>query len=186
MSAAPRVVGLDISLTATGIASSTGWCQVIGRTDVTKLPLRERLHAVDELAAAVLDLVARPDLVVVEVPAYSRSGGGVLERSALWWRVVRSLATRGIPVAEVYPRTRMRYATGKGQAAKTAIVDAAARRWPAYETGGDDNLADAIVLAAMGCDHLGHPLARVPATHRTALDAVIWPAPAPSTMEDPT
>lgn len=34
---------------------------------------------------------------------------------------------------------------------------------------------DALVLAAMGADHLGQPLTPMPATHRTALNGVQWP-----------
>lgn len=172
----PRVVGLDISLTGTGVASSRGWADTVGRADITRLPLLQRIDAVDQLADAILEMVpGRPDLVVVEVPAFSRTGGGSLERSALWWQVVRALAHRGAPLAPVHNNTRMRYATGKGLASKSAIIDAVARRFPMFETGGDDNLADAVVLAAMGADWLGHPLAPLPKTHRQALEAVAWP-----------
>lgn len=114
-------------------------------------------------------------MVCIELPAFSRAGGGTLERSSLWWLVARSLRRREVPVAEVFAQQRMTYATGKGSAGKGAIVDAVARRWPQFETGGDDNLADAAVLAAMGADRLGHPLAPMPLTHRKALDKVRWP-----------
>lgn len=171
----PPVVGLDLSITASGIASSLGWVERIGRNEVTKLPLIDRLAAVDELVAQILDRIGTPDLVVAEVPAFSRAGGGALERAALWWKVVRALTRRGVPVAEVYNNTRMRYATGKGLASKNAVIDAVARRWPQYETGGDDNLCDAVVLMAMGAHHLGSPVGSVPATHAAALKAVAWP-----------
>lgn len=175
----PIAVGLDLSLTGSGIASSAGWCERVGRDDITTLPLDERLAAVDELAARIVLRTGpheyRPMLVCVEAPAFSRSGGGVLERSALWWTVVRRLRHREIPVALVPIQSRMRYATGKGAAGKGAIIDAVARRLPMFETGGDDNLADAAVLAAMGADRLGVPLAPMPAAHRLALDKVTWP-----------
>lgn len=122
-----------------------------------------------------IDAAGAPDLAVIEAPAYSRTGGGSHERSGLWWRVVRRLLAQGVPVVEVAPTQRCRYATGKGSATKGAVVDAVARRWPQYQTGGNDNACDAVVLAAMGADHLGHPTAIVPATHRTALDRMTWP-----------
>lgn len=175
MTDAPNVVGLDISLTATGIASSRGWADTVGTKSVTTLPILERVKAVDELHRRIMAMVGTPALAVVEVPAFSRSGGGALERSALWWQVLRSLTARCGAVALVHNNTRMRYATGKGSATKAAIVDAVARRFPMFETGGDDNIADAVVLAAMGADWLGHPIGQVPKTHRTALDAVDWP-----------
>lgn len=173
----PTVVGIDPSLTATGIASTVGWCHVIGRTGITTLPLVDRIHAVDVLLDGIKSHIGRPDLVVIEQPAFSRTSGGALERHALYWLIVRALRRAEIPVAEVTARGRMRYATGKGAATKSAVVDAVARRFPGYETGGNDNLADAVVLAAMGADHLGHPLTPMPATHRAALDGVQWPDP---------
>lgn len=175
VSTTPRVVGLDMSLTATGIASSLGWCRCVGRSKITTAPLLVRMAAVGELVDAILRHTGSPDLVVVEVPAFSRSGGGALERDALWWLVVRALIGRGIPVAEVFNQQRMRYATGRGRADKGAIVDAVARRWPMFDTGGNNDLADAAVLAAMGVDHLGHPMAVVPMSHRMALTGVRWP-----------
>jgi crossover junction endodeoxyribonuclease RuvC len=172
---APVVIGLDLSLTGSGVASSNGWCERVGISDVTTRSLGERIVAVDHIANQILLLVAKPTMVCVEVPAFSRSGGGALERGGLWWQVVRRLHRAEIPVAEVFNQHRMRYATGKAMASKGAIIDAVARRWPVFETAGDDNLADAAVLATMGADWLGHPLAPMPATHRKALDGVRWP-----------
>jgi hypothetical protein len=168
-------IGLDLSLTGSGIASSAGWCERVGTKDITKLPLADRHVAVDRLVDEIVILCRQADLVVVEVPAFSRAGGGVLERSALWWLVTRRLWLGEVPTAEAFNQHRMRYATGRPQADKGAIIDAVARRWPQFETGGDDNLADAAVLAAMGADWLGHPIADMPQTHRKALDAVRWP-----------
>ncbi|MEU4570800.1 hypothetical protein [Micromonospora sp. NPDC023956] len=176
----PKVVGVDLSLTGTGIASNLGWCQRIGETGITTRPLDERLDAIDRLTRDILIAIGGgsgrwPALVAIEIPAYSRSGAGNHERSGLWWQVVRHLHRRDIPVAEIPIQARMRYATGRGSAHKGAVIDAVARRLPAFETRGDDNLADAVILAAMAADHLGHPLASMPATHRAALNAVTWP-----------
>lgn len=173
---APRVVGLDISLTGTGIACSAGWCDAIGTNGITTLPLARRDAALDQLAYDIVQHIGpQTQLVVIEAPAYSRSGGGAHERSSLWWRVVHRLLRWDIPVVEVNPKHRSTYATGRGNAPKTAVVDAVARRWPRWETGGDDNAADAVVLMAMGLDAAGHPLAVVPAKQRAALDKITWP-----------
>ncbi|MDP4501021.1 RuvC family protein [Nonomuraea turcica] len=174
--AAPRVYSLDVSLTATGIASSLGWCDTIGTTGVTTLPLAERDQALCELADRITHLIPlTADLVLIEAPAYSRSSGGAHERAGLWWRIVHRLHNLDIPVVEVNPAHRGIYATGKSQPKKTEVVDAVARRWSTWETGGDDNCADAVVLMAMGLDHLGAPLTPMPAKHRAALDRVAWP-----------
>lgn len=176
----PKTIGVDLSLTGTGIASNLGWCQRIGETGITTRPLDQRLDAIDRLTRDILIAIGGgsgrwPALVAIEIPAYSRSGAGNHERSALWWRVVRNLRRREVPVAEVSIQARMRYATGRGTAHKGAVIDAVARRLPAFDTRGDDNLADAAILAAMAADHLGHPIAPMPAAHRAALTAVTWP-----------
>ncbi|MDF5755795.1 hypothetical protein [Spongiactinospora sp. TRM90649] len=172
----PRVIGLDLSLTGSGIASSRGWCEVVGRADITTLPLAQRDAALVALAREITHLIGGvSDLIVIEAPAYSRSGGGAHERAGLWWRVVHILLGEGHTLVEVLPNLRSTYATGRHNAPKTHVVDAVARRWPTWQTGGDENAADAVVLMAMGLDHLGHPAAIVPARHHAALERVAWP-----------
>lgn len=175
----PTVIGLDTSLKATGIASSLGWCRTVGYTDtknpITKLPHTARLDAMKTVFRGIAHNIGTPTLAVMETPALSRTGGGTHERGWLWWRVYDHLVDREIPVALLDPRQRMLYATGKGNAAKNVVVDAVARRWPDWATGGDDNAADAVVLMAAGMDWLGCPIVPVPQTHRAALAKAQWP-----------
>lgn len=169
----PIVVGLDLSLTHTGIASSRGW------TDVIIYPGKLRGH--DRLAwlcASIADHVVNDvALVVVEGPSYGNQGAarqsGHHERAGLWWMVTHSLWKRGIDFAVASPASRAKYATGKGNAGKADVIRETTRRF-SWFAGGEDE-ADALVLAAMGADRLGHPLVAMPATHRKALDAVQWP-----------
>lgn len=184
---APTVVGVDTAIgsassSGTGIASSAGWAKAVGYPDrkkkgreFSKLPHQERLYALVRLRESITETIGRPDLAVMELPAPSRAGGGSHERAWLWWEIYRSLHSSGIPVGLLTPNQRALYATGKGNASKQAVVDAQARRWPDWHTEGDDNLADAVVLMAAGMDHLGHPIAKVPATHRAAIDKATWP-----------
>lgn len=173
------VVGIDTSLTATGLASSRGWCHTVGYTDkkrpITKLPHADRLAALETVRADVIRDIGHPDLAVMETPALSRSGGGSHERGWLWWEVYRHLARTGVPVALMSTNQRAQYATGKGSASKSAVVDAVARRWPAWVTEGDDNQADAVALMAAGLDWLGLPIVPMPQTHTRALEGAAWP-----------
>jgi len=178
----PTVVGIDSSLTATGIASSRGWCEVIGYKrarakdpGITQLPHPERLTAMRTLLIAVTTAIGTPDLAVMELPAPSRSGGGAHERGWFWWQLYNHLDHHRIPVGLITPNQRCLYATGKGQATKNVVVDAVARRFPAWPTAGDDNAADAVVLMAAGRDWLGWPITDLPKTHRAALDKATWP-----------
>jgi hypothetical protein len=183
----PSVVGLDLAIgsassTGTGIASSLGWCESVGYPNRKKkgrefsnLPHAERLHELVRLRERITAEIGRPDLVVLELPAPSRAGGGSHERAWLWWEMYRWLNGGGIPVALLTPNQRALYATGKGNAPKTAVVDAVARRWPGWSTGGDDNLADAVVLMAAGRDWAGHPIVDMPKVNRAAIDKAVWP-----------
>jgi Holliday junction resolvasome RuvABC endonuclease subunit len=180
--AGPIVIGLDPSLTGTGIASSNGWCDVIGykrpnskAPGITQLPHHERLAAMRTLLTDVTTAIGNPALVVMELPAPSRSGGGAHERGWLWWQLYNHLDTHETLIGLLTPNQRALYATGKGQATKNAVVDSVARRWPDWPTAGDDNAADAVVLMAAGRDWLGWPIAPMPQTHRAALDKATWP-----------
>ncbi|MEU4779243.1 hypothetical protein [Micromonospora sp. NPDC023633] len=174
---APKVLGLDLSLTCTGIAGN-GW------TEALKPP--PGLRGVDRILWIRDSLTARwlrsIDLAAVEGPSYGSQGSsrqsGHHERAGLWWTVVIALRAREIPVAVIPPASLKKYATGRGNADKSLMVLAAARHWKWYEGTADE--ADALWLAAMAAHHLGHPLADMPKTHRAALDAVQWPdLPAP-------
>jgi crossover junction endodeoxyribonuclease RuvC len=179
----PSVIGLDISLTGTGIASTYGWTELVGfkgrtsKETITGLPYLRRLQELHKLAERIIHLVGRPDLAVIERPALSRSGGGAHERAWLWWEVYGKLTALGIPVGFLAIQQIKLYATGKSTGTKGPVIDAVARRWPDWATGGDDNRADAVVLMAAGRDRLGEPLTTVPKTHRAAIEKADWPTP---------
>jgi Holliday junction resolvasome RuvABC endonuclease subunit len=171
------VVGIDISLTGTGIAMQDGWCSVVGRTGILNLNLPDACRELDRLAHEIASHVPYGvGMVAMEMCAFSRATGGAVERHHLWYSVASQLVATGVPVAEVPATTLKKYATGKGSSNKAAMVDALARRMPQFVTRGNDNLVDAAWLCAMGADHIGQRLVELPAKHREALDAVTWPA----------
>lgn len=190
--AGPRVIGVDLSLTCTGLALPPIHANAAGTTMAIKKPSGQRpengwpeLRRLRWMRDRVLEEVRRfaggpdfgyaaPVLVVIEDMAFSRTTGHVMTRAGLWWMVVDALdATPGVSWAQVKPTCRAKYATGKGNAGKDVVMREVARRFPDF-TGGEDE-ADALILRAMGMDRLGFPLAQMPATHRAALDAVDWP-----------
>ena len=173
---APHVVGLDLSLTGTGVATPDG-VRLIESKGAKDATLERRATRLDNLAGQIIACCEDADLVVIEQPAYSRTQGSQHDRSGLWWLVVGYLigGHRGAtPVAEVAPSGRAKYATGKGNASKDLVLAEVVRRFPGY-TGSDNNTADAYTLMAMGLDHLGFPPVDLPKTHRDALEAVRWP-----------
>ena len=177
----PRVTGLDLSLTSSGVAHvvagqppNTLSHGTSGHNDATLEDRYARLHILfTQLEAEVLAF--HPDLVVVESPSYSSATGHSHDRSGLWWLVVAHLLALAIPVLEVRPNLRAKYATGKGGAGKQEVVIAVTRRYPTVEFATNDE-ADALVLAAMGSRLLGHPIEdSLPETHRDSLKTLRLP-----------
>lgn len=164
-----KVVGLDLSLSSTGVAGE-GWTDTIKPGD--KLRGVRRLTWIRQ---RILDHVRGAELVVVEGPSFGSIGKGQHERGGLWWMVAMTLHSHDIPYAVVPPATLKQYATGKGTAGKDTMILAAARRYPWFDGGNDE--ADALFLAAMGADHLGTPWTSMPAANRAALAKAQWPAP---------
>lgn len=174
-----RVVGIDLSLTATGLAWSTGEVQRHGRQGLTlaRVPLDQRARALHSLADEIQmlalyrkNLSQATQLAVIENLPTGRTAGGVVstEKAYVWWEFVRQSADT-LSVLDVAPAVVKKYATGKGNASKAEVIDATARRMPWYDTRGDDNLCDAAWLCAIGCELLGHPIVQLPASHRIAL-----------------
>lgn len=79
-------------------------------------------------------------------------------------------------MAVVPPRCRAKWATGSGNADKTAVYQAITQLWQTHwqpTRVGDDNEADALVLASMGAQWLG--LLPVPGPPTDPLAGVDWP-----------
>ena len=135
-----RVLGLDLSLTATGYAYNEEDIGVIRSKAKGERRLAEIRDAVEEFAFEA-------DVVVLEGYSYASANqahqigelGGVI-RLTLW--------QRRKPFAEVPPAVLKKYATGKGNADKDAMLAAAIRRF-GFE-GDNNNAADAWLLRAMG------------------------------------
>lgn len=155
------VVGLDLSLRATGIAHVDGRLEVVITNGMTGEARINRVRS------AVLDaLHGHVDLVVLEGYAHGALHqahhmgelGGVV-RFSLW-----QLGQRKIDLA---PGTLKKYATGTGRASKTDMVVAARERFGVDTT--DDNAADAYLLRAAGHHLLDDPLITLPVVHTSAL-----------------
>lgn len=175
-----RVVGLDLSLTATGVATLYGERHVTdtirskGKAADGLLARSQRLHA---LHIEILEKVMGADVAVIEQPAYGQTGGSHHDRSGLWWLVVSDLADRDKGVrrfAEVTPQAVKMYATGKGNASKSEVLAAVIKRYPSADVA-NDNEADAFVLAAIGARLAAQPIEEsLPTANLRAMDKVRW------------
>lgn len=173
------VIGLDLSLTATGLAAVTSDG---GFTVTTEGSTGKRADTLADRDRRLADLVRRIGLfiqdwddytlAVIEGPAIMSQGGSNWDRAGLWWLTVQMLEPTRTAVAA--PTTVKKWAAGKGNADKAAVAVGVARLWPEAEAT-NDNEWDALALATMGAQKLG---LQVPsrAHHADALAKVAWPA----------
>lgn len=161
----PRILGLDLSISATGFALPNGYTSTITTSWKGDWRLVAVKHAVAQ-ACPDIDMAVLEDL-----PTHARAAGitGMVHGAV---RAV--LLEAGVPYVLVTPATLKAYATGKGNADKTAMAIAALKR--AGREFGDDNQCDAWWLRAAGLDWYGHAEFDMPKTQRDRLSKVTWPA----------
>jgi Holliday junction resolvasome RuvABC endonuclease subunit len=175
MSGPGLVVGIDLSLTATGIcARGFGWTPAVltiktTADDGTVAGFSRRCR---NIASQIAEAVAgeTPDLVIIEGLSYHSKSSSIDKIHASWWMVQDSLETDWAwPAAHrVTPNQRAKYATGKGNASKDAVLIDTVKRYPDLNIR-NNNEADAVILAAMGMHALGYPVADVPKVNQEAL-----------------
>jgi Holliday junction resolvasome RuvABC endonuclease subunit len=169
----PSVLGLDLSLTATGIAYRDG---STGTVKTRPADGDRRLLIIAEAVRVAvggehIGLGPAPDLAVIEdIPQNSFAAKPI----SMVHGVVRTvLLEAGVPYVLITAATLKAYATGKGSGDKVPMAMAAYKR--AGMEFPDDNQCDAWWLRAAGLDRLGHPLVPMPATQRARLDKACWP-----------
>lgn len=164
----PWVIGIDPSLTATGIASRLGSTWTFGGPATHG---DRRLQVIRDGVLATCH-APHPDLAVIEGP-YVHNLNNSMTLGMVHGVVRLACIDAGVPYAIVSPATLKKYATGNGGADKAAMR-AALRRHTGIDEK-DDNRVDAWWLRHMGLDHLGHPVIALPDAQRASLSRVPWP-----------
>lgn len=169
MTAAPRVLGLDLSITATGICLPDGTTHTIKTRDKDG---DRRLQTITDHIGEALDNTTGALVVMEEAPP-GLKGTAIKAIHMVHGAVRLQLITAGIDYALINPTTLKGYATGKPGADKIAMAMAAFKR--AGIEFADDNQCDAWWLRAAGLDWLGDPAVQMPAAQRAHLDKAHWP-----------
>jgi Holliday junction resolvasome RuvABC endonuclease subunit len=171
-----RVVGIDPSLTSTGLAAIYEDGAATTDTIITKGrtadDLATRGHRIRHIANTVLEWVVDDDLVVIE-SRFGSAGAGALDLTGLWWEIVNRLQRRDIPVVTFAPTSRAKYITGNGKADKAAVAAVVARMFPDVAITCSDE-ADALALAMVGAAGCHFPVPAVKCPEAAA--AAKWPA----------
>jgi Holliday junction resolvasome RuvABC endonuclease subunit len=182
----PRVVGIDLSLTGTGLAA-VGTLTVGGSADLAVRTikstgrkddtLRQRRERIYQIASSVARFAQGAQLAVIEGPSFMSKGGSNWDRAGLWWSVVDLLMLEPIDIAVAPPTVVKKFAAGKGNADKTAVAGGIVRLWGERCSASNDNEYDALTLATMGAQRLGIPGVPTRAHHEAALASVAWDQP---------
>ena len=164
------IVGLDPGTKATGFAGADGTLFTIATGDELR---GRRLEELDRKLVRALALHhPRPALVVLEGPALHAPGALSLVRQAEARGIIlRRLYLEAIDVVEIPPSSLKRFATGKGNADKAAMVASAAAHGPQVLTSDE---ADAFHLRRLGRAAYGLEDARE-AHELEVIASLTWP-----------
>lgn len=177
-----RVMGLDLSIAATGVADGRP-----GQIDTTTIRTDpkdygdgygerwRRLRYVLMQITRAIDSGPAPALIAMEGPSYGSKGDALHQLTGLWWLAYDALTSAPrLPVAVITPGQLKKYASGNGGADKPDM------RMALFQRTGidnkDNNQVDAWWLAAAALGHLGHPPVYLPKAQRDVLTKVTWPA----------
>lgn len=161
------VIGLDLSITASGV------CLPDGTTHTIKTRDKDGDKRLMAIADRVSDVLTGGALVVMEEAPPGLKGAAIKAIHMVHGAVRLRLISAGIDYALINPTTLKGYATGKPGADKIAMAMAAYKR--AEIEFADDNQCDAWWLRAAGLDWLGHPIVQLPAAQRAHLNKATWP-----------
>lgn len=161
------VIGLDLSLTSTGVAS----------TEV--VALQTGLRGMERLAWLRDEILKKCDgqnpIVVVEGYSFGSRNSQAHAAGELGGVVRLALWEAGIPHVDVPPTSRAKFATGRGNASKSEVVSAVSARTGLVWSGkGADDCCDAWILREMGRTHFGFGEYDWPAINMTALEKIDW------------
>lgn len=179
-----RMVALDLSLAATGVAATHdhhGRAGLIARTVATARTAHgttdmDHLRVNRVLADVAAALKCRPHLVVIEwLPQFTGHGDATLRLAELHGVVKHLLWTRQVPYVDVKPVHVQMWATGKGEGNKTKVRAAITATYGHLVHVGSTDEADALALLTLGLAAYGQAAATVSAHHQRALKAVKWP-----------
>lgn len=101
-----------------------------------------------DITKQILDNLFEGDIICIEGFSYGSKGKGVSTQYGIGWLIRSELIRNGYSYQEVSPSSVKKFATGKGNVNKDAMVLPIYKRW-GFEHNSD-NVRDAYVLAQIG------------------------------------
>ena len=164
-----NIMGLDLSLTSTGIS-------IGGRTQaiISKYKEVARLKDIRDQLSWILN-ESNTVGVVVEGYAFSARNSQSHKIGELGGVVRLLLHEMEIPFVDVPPTNRAKFATGRGNAAKTEVISAVSARTGLIWSGKSaDDECDAWLLEEMGLQSLGVGKYSWPEANMSSLKNIDW------------
>lgn len=164
-----NIIGLDLSLTSTGYS-------VGGQTGTISVKSKDARRLLD-IQTEIIDIVLEKSVhaAVIEGYAFAARNSQAHKIGELGGVARLTLYNCGIPYIEVPPTSRAKFATGRGNAAKTEVISAVSARTGIIWTGkGADDMCDAWLLEEMGWTALGKGHYDWPKSNTDALKNVDW------------
>lgn len=162
-----NILGVDASATATGLCGPTDWRM---NTFKPKVVGPARLYAIREYVHA---FAKQADVIVIEGYSFSSKGTGIYQVAEVGGVLRLMLWELCVPYVEVPPASLKRFATGRGNAPKEALLVQCVRRLNLDPVDSDQS--DAAWLRAMGLAAYNALDVALPQAQRSALDGLPWP-----------
>lgn len=175
-----NLVGLDISLTSTGISTWAGESNVFTQPSEFSHPI-DRYRFIRSSIAEVLsqDILHEGEVPVVAIEGYafSKRSSHAHAQGELGGIVRLWLRENSFPYVEVPPMNLKKFVTGKGNATKSDMVSSVTLRTGVEWAGkGSEDRVDAWGLRQMLLAHHDSPEYAWPAKNMEALDKIDWDA----------
>ena len=164
-----KFLSLDLSLTSTGYCVD-GKCNVL----VTNLTGVERLAAIAEDVVNII-ITNKVECVLLEGYSFASRSGQAFSIGELGGVVRLAIHELGIPIIEIPPTCRAKFATGKGNASKNEVISAvSAKTGITWQNPGADDKCDAWILEEMGLAFLNKSRYPWPSVNSSALEKIDW------------
>lgn len=153
-----NIIGLDVSLTSTGMATWDSESNVFTRPDQFPSSMERYDYILNMIMleiSSVWNDVGDPPCVMIEGYAFAKRSSHAHAQGELGGIIRRELWMKEIPYVEVPPNNLKQFATGKGNASKADVISAVTlktgREW--IGKGAEDRV-DAWVLRQMAKTNL--------------------------------
>jgi Holliday junction resolvasome RuvABC endonuclease subunit len=163
----PSILALDLSLTCTGVCLNGEPSRITSR--------QKGYDRLTELTHDIYRLTFGVDVVVIEDFSFGSKGSSLYQIAGLGYIVRLWLYEHDVTTVLISPATLKKFATGKGNSPKDAMIAAAVRRFHLGEGHDDNNEVDAYLLWCMAREAYGGPIAKLPAAQAAVAHALNWP-----------